>query len=144
MNKAFTVISCLFFTYACSSIADEGSEPVNIPSSVSSVSTELVGESVVRLIQHNMESRAEIQVEILSRPRLEPVKTKVLSALHLEGAVIPFSSGSGCFVEDVTYGEKGIDILFEFSPLKGGAQLYRCHLPITNNGFGKYECHSKS
>lgn len=131
----------LLFLSGCASTNIEISS--SIPASVSNVQTELMGDNIVRVIQHNMELNPILQVELLSRPNFKPINALTIRALPFNNAQLSLQDSSGAFVESISIEESHIDIVFDYFYLHGGSLLLSCRLTVKKSLFSPLDCHRK-
>lgn len=111
----------------------------NIPVSISTVETNRVGDSLVRVIRHNMEIHPVVEFERLLPPEMKRAETLVISELPMKSETLKLSGGGGTFIEELLFKDEVIEITFEYYYLRGGAALIRCVLPVSA-GFGTFSC----
>jgi hypothetical protein len=112
----------------------------NIPTSISSVVTRRVGDSLIRVIQHNMEINPIVEVERLSTPDLKRVQILVVSKLSVNSEELNFALGSGAYLEEVIFNDSSIELVFEYFYKEGGSDIFRCNLPVSPS-IKKLTCH---
>lgn len=131
----------LLFLTGCESPGIELSS--SIPVSVSNVQTELMGDNIVRIIQHNMELSPILQIELLSRPNFKVINALTIRELPFNGAQLSLQESSGAFVESISIEESHIDIVFDYFYLHGGSLLLSCRLGVMQSLFAPLDCHRK-
>jgi hypothetical protein len=120
--------------------AQLGNKSSNIPMSISSVDTRRVGESLIRVIQHNMEINPIVEVERLSTPDLKREQFLVVSKLPINSEELNLATGSGAYLEEVIFNDSSIEFVFEYFYKKGGSDIVKCNLPVSPS-IKKLTCH---
>lgn len=134
---AFTFLAS---TFAACAIAPKPDTPHTLPRSIVQVTTDLVGEHIVRVIQHNMELNPLVQFEIMQRADFSLVDTLTLTEVPFQGRQLSFKNSSGAYIEGVEINEEQILIEIEYSPLQGEAIQLSCTLPVNKGMFLKIHC----
>lgn len=133
---------------ACSS--PSGVPPVSgtlsvsgVPVSVSHIDLGLVGDRIVRVIQHNMELNPIVQIEVLSRPDYKIINATTITELPFGVDDLSLKNSSGAFVEELSINDDHVNMVFEYFPLKGSSIMLSCNLAINADEFSKLKCVSK-
>ncbi|MFT7561203.1 MAG: hypothetical protein ACI93R_003128 [Flavobacteriales bacterium] len=145
--KHLLYVLLLLTSIACAK-APVPTKPSNIqrsgvPVSVSSVQIDLVGNHIVRAIQHNMEINPVVQFEIMSRPTFTVLNTLTINEISHNGEILSLKNATGAFVESITFNEDNINILFDYFYPKGGSVLLSCTLAIKDDNFAPLSCNKK-
>lgn len=114
-----------------------------VPVSVNHIELGLVGDRIVRVIQHNMELNPIVQVEILSRPDYKIINTTTIIELPFGEKNLNLKKSSGAFVEELSINDDHVNMVFEYFPLKGSSIMLSCNLAINTDEFSKLKCVSK-
>lgn len=114
-----------------------------VPVSVSHIELGVVGDRIVRVIQHNMELNPIVQVEILSRPDYKITNATTIIELPFGEDNLSLKNSSGAFVEELSINDDHVNMVFEYFPLKGSSIVLSCNLAINADEFSKLKCISK-
>ena len=114
-----------------------------VPVSVNHIELGLVGDRIVRVIQHNMELNPIVQVEILSRPDYKIINTTTIIELPFGEKNLSLKKSSDAFVEELSINDDHVNMVFEYFPLKGSSIMLSCNLAINTDEFSKLKCVSK-
>ena len=124
----------------------ETSEPLQtsgVPISVSSIQMDIVGNSLVRIIQHNMEHNPIVQLEIMSQPELKVLSILTIKEIPYQDEVLSFKNSAGIYVEEIKLEQDYINMVFDYFYLQGGSVLVSCNLPVENSTFAELQCFKK-
>lgn len=111
-----------------------------VPLSVSNVRTGLVGDSLVRSIQHNMEINPILQFEIISRPIVDVLDAITIKDISCGGKTLSFRNSSGAYVEEISFQENSVEFVVDYFHLEGGSIALLCTLPVSNDRFSQLSC----
>ncbi len=139
-NLIYTLF--LFASLACANT------PINenssgVPVSVSDVHIGVVGERIVRAIQHNMELNPVIQFEIMARPDFNVIHTVSITQVTIGNEKLSFKNSGGAFVEDIQIKDDHVSIKIDYFYLNGGSTLLSCSLPVKGDYFAEIKCSKK-
>ena len=140
--KYFIYTLFLFASIACAnpSINENSS---GVPVSVSDVHMGVVGDRIVRAIQHNMELNPMIQFEIMARPDFKVIHTVTITEVTIGNEKLSFRNSGGAFVEDIQVKDDHVSIAIDYFYLNGGSALLSCSLPVKGGYFGGIRCFKK-
>lgn len=131
----------LFWPLACAQVNPPPQcEQTHIPTSISKVETSLVGDNLVRVIQHNMVLAPHIEFELLSRPSFQRLDAINIDSIPLKDQSLSFTQASGVFVEDVKYTDINIEVVFEYFPLHGESYYVGCTVTPKPTAFAPLTC----
>ncbi len=142
--KIAVILTALLLT--CSACAQEPTTSTEafIPLSIDSVETHRAGETLVRIIKHNMEITPKLELERLSAPNLKLIEQLTITSLVASGEKLTFADSEGVFIESIKVADSAITLSFDFSYSGGGSSLILCTLPLTDANFGSLTCHKEA
>jgi hypothetical protein len=120
--------------------AEEANFESGMSISVSNVKTGLVGDSLVRAIQHNMEINPIIQFEIISRPIIDVLDFITIKDIPFSGETLSFENSSGAYVEGIYFKENSVEFEFDYFYSDGGSVSITCTIPVRDNHFFSLDC----
>ena len=122
----------------------ESLQPV-IPLSVDSVQTHRVANSLIQIIQYNMEFTPKLVIQRLETPKLKLAQQLVIDKVHIKNKIVYFNHSAGTFIDTVTM-EKGVIkfTLTQYYAGSGGGEItLNCEINANDNKLTKPDCKEK-
>lgn len=144
--RHFSVISKMGFVAAVmlsvSGVACAGVVSSSIPLAVDSVRTDRVDDSLVRIIQYNMEMLPKIEFELLSTPDVLLVNKLVVDKVKVGNEMIDFTRSAGVSVSDVELNNGVIHFAVDyFYPGSSGGEInFSCMIDVKGNKLASPVC----
>lgn len=118
-------------------------DSTNLPRSIDTVKTYRVGDSLVRMIKHNMEISPRFDIELLSSPHIEIKETLSIQKINVDGEALDFESSQGVFVEDFGADDSSVFVEFDYFYPDSGSDFIICRMKIEKGTIGNPRCNKK-
>lgn len=117
----------------------------DIPLSVDSVQTHRVADSLIQIIQYNMEFTPKLVIQRLDTPKLKLLQQQVIDKIKTKNKMIDLNHSAGTFIESLAL-KKGV-IIFTiqhyYAGSSGGEITLNCKVDVNNNKISKPTCVEK-
>lgn len=136
--------SLFLFLIVLSDIACTEVIKPEIPIQISSVTTKLINEKLIRIIEYNITQQPKVIIEMLTRPRKEVIQRLEIKNVKYGDQILDFYKSAATSFESITVADNYINIdIYYVYPGKGGGSLdLTCKVKVTNS-LSKPICHRK-
>ena len=117
----------------------------NIPLSVDSIQTHRVADSLIQVIQYNMEFTPKLVIQRLGTPKLKLLQQQVIDKIKIKNKMIDFNHSAGTFIESLALKEGVIIFTIQHynAGSSGGEITLNCKVDVTNNNISEPTCIEK-
>lgn len=127
------------FLASCSCLA-QNPEASGISPTVNNIEVHRVGEQLVRIIRHNMELEAVLELELFQPPAMKLIDYRKITQVTRNGNTIDFKSADAIYVDAVEVTAETLKISFDYFPPKGSEVQFDCTATISPQGFSAITC----